>query len=21
PEAFEKKYFKNLEGFVVHDTV
>jgi len=21
PEAFEHKYFKNLEGFVVHDTV
>ncbi len=21
PEAFEQKYFKNLEGFVVHDTV
>ena len=21
PEAFKKKYFKNLEGFVVHDTV
>lgn len=21
PEAFERKYFKNLEGFVVHDTV
>ena len=21
PEAFEQKYFKNLEGSVVHDTV
>lgn len=21
PEAFEQKYFKNLEGSIVHDTV
>ena len=21
PEAFEPKYFKNLEGYAVHDTV
>ncbi|MGN0936299.1 IS3 family transposase [Acinetobacter amyesii] len=21
PEAFEQKYFKNLEGAIVHDTV